>query len=402
MSIVLNKEELATNDLRRDALDILEAGLLAVNTKNILRDKVSVKEGILNIDGYFLDLSSYERVLFVGIGKCALDGAQVLEEILGHYLTIGAVIDVKDSSEAEFLKSKGKIKYLQGTHPLPSEQNVSATREILEMVKGLSEKDLVLTLISGGGSSLFESPIEGVTLEDIVKKTKELTARGADIYELNKARKEMSEVKGGKFAKACFPAKVVSLVFSDVLGNDISVIASGPTFLPSPDLGEVVNILVTSNRDALLKMEARAEELGYKSKIETETLSGNAREIGVKLANIKLEPKSCLLFGGETTVKIGENHGVGGRNQELVLAALAHIKDDEVLISSSSDGWDNTPHAGAIADREIFEKSKSLGLNVEEFLQGSDSYNFWKNCGGAISTGRLGSNVSDLVIMLSK
>lgn len=401
MSIILNKEELATNDLRRDALDILEAGLLAVDTEKILREKVSVKEGILNIDGYFLNLNSYQRVLFVGIGKCALDGARVLEEILGDYLTLGAVIDVKDSSEAEFLKSRGKIKYLQGTHPLPSEQNVSATREILEMVKGLSEKDLVLTLISGGGSSLFESPVEGVTLEDIVNKTKELTAQGADIYELNKARKEMSEVKGGKFAEACHPAPMINLIFSDVLGNDLSVVASGPTVLEESS-DDVKNILLLSNHDALLKMEARAEELGYKSQIETETLSGNAREVGIELANIKLESKSCLLFGGETTVKLVEEHGVGGRNQELVLAALAHIKEDQVLISSSSDGWDNTPHAGAIADREILEKSKSIGLNAEDFLNRSDSYNFWKNCGGAISTGRLGSNVSDLVIMLSK
>jgi glycerate 2-kinase len=411
MSIILNKEELGASELRKNALEILEAGLEAINTEKILRRKILVKDSILNINGHFLDLKSYERVFFVGIGKCALDGAKVIENILGDRLTEGVILDVKSVAEAESLR---KFKYFAGTHPYPSEQNIEATKQILEMVKDLNEKDLVITLISGGGSALFELPIDGVSLEDIINKTKELTAKGADIYELNAARKEMSQVKGGKFAEIIFPAHVVSLIFSDVLGNDISVVASGPTVLESKPLpfapplrggvgeGLVRNILIASNADALEAMEEKAEELGFETIIETDRFSGNASEFGKSLAFREPKPKTCILFGGETTVKIKNPNAVGGRSQEVALSALPYIKNDSVLICAASDGWDNSDYAGAIIDVELFEKSKQLGLNTEEFLQKNESYNFFKQTGGAISTGRLGSNVSDLVIIIYK
>jgi glycerate 2-kinase len=399
MSIILNKEELATNPLRGDALQILEAGLQAVDTEKILKRKISIKDGVLNIDGYFLDIKSYAKVFFVGIGKCALSGAKVIESILGDYLTEGIVLDVKSVAEAENLK---KFRYFQGTHPLPSEQNISATKEILEMVKGVTEKDLIINLISGGGSSLFELPVDGVTLENIVEKTKEMTAKGADIYELNAARKEMSQVKGGKFAEICSPAQVISLLFSDVLGNDISVIASGPT-VSNIAKDRVKNILVASNADALEAMESKAQELGFEASIETDRFSGNAAEKGKELALREPKSKTCILFGGETTVKILENHGEGGRNQEMALSALPFVKKDSVLVCVSSDGWDNTDHAGAIADQKLFDEAKALNLNPGEFLKKSNSYNFFKQIhDGAIYTGKLGSNVSDLYILIYK
>lgn len=398
MSIILNKKELATNKLRADALDILEAGLEAINTQKILRNKVLVENGVLYVKGLEngLDLKNFKKIIFVGIGKCALSGAKTMEEILGDYLTIGAAIDVRDATEAISLK---KIKYFKGTHPLPSEQNILATKEIVEMIQDLDPKDLVISLISGGGSSLFELPARGFSLKDIIKKTDDMTKEGADIYKLNAVRKEMSQVKGGKFAKKCLPAKVVSLIFSDVLDNDISVIASGPTV---PDLEDIKikNILLCSNHDALISMQKRAESFGYKTKIATENLSGNATEVGKKLASIELEKNSCLLFGGETTVKVVENHGVGGRNQELILSALSCAKSDFLVAAIASDGWDNTDHAGAIADAEMLEKAKNSGLLLEQFLLKSDSYTFWKKINGAIFTGRLESNVSDLVIMI--
>lgn len=405
MSIILNKGEIATNQLRRDALDILEAGLEAVETGKVLRKKVKVENGILNIDGNFLDLNNYERIFFVGIGKCALSGAAVIEGMLGKKLTAGIALDVKEAADAEALASQSKIKYFQGTHPLPSEQNVEATKEILEMVKGVTEKDLVVCLVSGGGSALFELPIPRFNLDTIIQKTKELTAKGADIYELNAARKEMSQVKGGKFAELCQPAHMVSLIFSDVPGNDPGVIASGPTILPSPASrrgagGEVRNILICSNTDALEAMEEKAAELGYAATIETDRLTGNAAETGKELAEREVKPKSCILFGGETTVIISQDHGTGGRNQELALSALLNIKENSLVLSAASDGWDNTDHAGALSDKELLEKSKQLGLNAEEFLKKSDSYNFFVQASGAISTGKLESNVSDLVILM--
>jgi len=427
MSTILNKEELSTNVLRKCALEILEAGLEAVNTEKILRKKVKLENGILSVNNEFFNLQSFNHLIFIGIGKCALNGAKVMEEILGDYLAIGIAIDVRDPSESKLTK----IKYFQGTHPLPSQQNVEATKEILKMVENLAEKDLVICLISGGGSALFDLPDEAATaklglpgetsLETILRITKELTAKGADIYELNRARKEMSQVKGDKFAKLCQPAQIISLIFSDVPGNDISIVASGPTVfegaaednsLRSQDASHIslqefpqlpINILLASNHDALVAMRSKAEETGFSSFVETEILSGNAAEVGKILAERELKPRTCILFGGETTVKIGENHGVGGRNQEMALSALPYMQADSVLVCAASDGYDNTDHAGAIADRQLFEKAKDLGINPEEFLNKSDSYNFFKKIGdGAIYTGKLGNNVSDLVILLYK
>jgi len=245
-------------------------------------------------------------------------------------------------------------------------------------------------------------------LEHIIDKTKELTAKGADIYELNTMRKSLSQVKGGKFAEICSPAQMVSLIFSDVLGNDIGMIASGPTVLDTPS-ERVRNILVLSNHDALLAMKNKAESLGYDSIIETETLSGNASEVGKELAQREPKPGTCILFGGETTVKLpafapesGLRRGEGGRNQEMTLSALSYISDNSILVCAASDGWDNTDHAGAICDKELFEKAKSLNINPEEYLEKSDSYNFFKKIGGAIYTEKLGSNVSDLYIIIYK
>ena len=280
MSIILNKEELATNPLRKDALEILEAGLGVIDTEKILQKKFP--DIVKNFD-----LKSYNKIFFVGIGKCALDGAKVIEEILGDYLTEGIVLDIKQGN----LK---KIRSLAGTHPYPSEQNVEATKEILKMVGSLTEKDLVICLISGGGSALFELPMPGITLDNIIEKTKELTAKGADIYELNAIRKSMSQVKGGKFAKLCYPAQIISLIFSDVLGNDLSVIASGPTVLDEPS-EKVKNILLVSNHNALEAMKVKAEEFGFNTTIETEVLSGNAAEMGKELAIRKPKSNTCIL-----------------------------------------------------------------------------------------------------------
>lgn len=424
MSIIKNKSELANSKLRADALDILEAGLEVIQTKKILREKIRIENDNLIIqngnktESTVVPLSYSGRgvrgegdgkVIFIGIGKCALDGAKVMEEILGEHLTTGAVIDVRDESEAADLK---KCRYFQGTHPLPSEQNVQATKEILNMTGDLTEEDLVICLISGGGSSLFDVPNEAGTaklglpretpLQTIIRVTKELTSQGADIYELNEERKKMSLVKGGKFAKICKPARMVSLIFSDVPGDDISVIASGPTFTEG-----VENILICSNKDALNAMRVKAQELGFEAKIETDRFSKNAAEFGKELAQKEINPKTCLLFGGESTVIVPNpptgGHGLGGRNQELALSALLYIREDELLLASASDGWDNTDHCGAMVDTELMQKAKTLGIAPENFLLRGDSYNFFKQIGdGAISTGRLGSNVSDLVIILSK
>lgn len=413
--------------LRECALDILEAGYSAIETEKILRSKIVIDEnGTLCVENTGFQCSFYERIFFVGIGKCAFDGAKVVEEILGDRLTDGIAIDVKGGK----LK---KIRSYVGTHPYPSEVNISVTQQVLSMLRGVTEKDLVLVLVSGGGSSMLCLP-HNMNCDTLVNITKTLTQKGADIYELNTVRKHFSEIQGGGLAKVCYPAQVISLIFSDVPGNDMGMVASGPTvydkttvadaakilikydmletciphdsqFLETPKhpkyFVNVKNIIVCSNQDALLAMKSKSEDLGFDTRIETNTLSGNASQVGRDLASREVQLNTCILFGGETTVKV-VGDGVGGRNQELVLAALSHMRPDSVLISASSDGWDNSDHAGALADTELFEKAKNLSVNVEEYLNRSDSYNFFKTVGGAISTGRLGSNVSDLYIMLYK
>lgn len=429
MSLIKNKKDLLeeNEELREDALSILEAGLEAVDTAKILRSKLTISGETFCVEGspeggVGFQCQFFKRIFFIGIGKCAFDGAKQLEEILGNQLTEGIVLDVK----AGILK---RIKSFQGTHPYPSETNLSVTRQILDMVSDVTERDLVIVLVSGGGSSLLCFPHD-IDCAGLIQITEHLIKKGADIFELNTVRKHLSEVQGGGLSKLLYPAQVVSLIFSDVLGNDIGMIASGPTvmdnttvedalkifkkygmslpegksFIETPKsdryFEKVKNFLLVSNRVALLAMQEKAVELGYDSIIESDTLSGDASEVGSELASRKIKNGTCILFGGETTVKV-RGDGFGGRNQELVLSALLNIKKDTVILSASSDGWDNTPFAGAVADEFILNKAKSLKLEPEKFLINNDSFNFWKKIKtGAISTGRLGSNVSDLIIML--
>lgn len=425
MSIILNKQKLleSGSPLRAPALEILEAGLQAINTEKILRSKITLEQGgTICIADTGFQCSFYERIFFIGIGKCAYDGAKVIEDILGDRLTDGVVIDVKGG----VLK---KIRSFVGTHPYPSPINISVTGQILNMIKGVTERDLVLVLVSGGGSALLCLPHD-MTCETLVDVTKSLTEKGADIFELNTVRKHFSEIQGGGLAKVCFPAQVVSLIFSDVLGNDIGMVASGPTvydettvadavqilrkyeinfeggFLETPKdpkyFLHVKNVLACSNKDALKAMCTKAEELGFRAKIADSALSGDATEVGRRLALQKTESQSCVLWGGETTVKV-RGKGEGGRNQEVALAALTHLSPGSLFAAISSDGWDNTDHAGALVDGAVLEKVRSLNLDPAGYLQKNDSYNFFKNLGdGAICTGRLGSNVSDLYILLSK
>lgn len=421
MSIILNKDELleTNSELRSCALEILEEGYLAINTEKILRERIVLeKGGTLCIEDTGFQCSFYDRIFFIGIGKCAFDGAKVIEDILGDKLTDGIVLDVK----AGVLQ---RIQSYAGTHPYPSEINMSVTRQILDMVKGVTERDLVLILISGGGSSLLCLPYQ-IDCESLVEITKTLTKKGADIHELNTVRKHLSEVQGGGLAKICYPAQVISLIFSDVLGNDISMVASGPTVfdtttnedaknilekydIQSPSLLEtpkdpkyflsVKNTLVCSNENALKAMKLKAENLGFNTLIEDRALAGDATEVGRTFASREPSPKTCILFGGETTVKVKGN-GEGGRNQEMALSALSYLKPNSLLLSAASDGWDNTEFAGALADTALLEKAKNLNLIPEKYLAESNSYHFFKQVGGALCTGRLGSNVSDLYIML--
>jgi len=429
MEIIKNRKELATNKLRADALEILEAGYSAILTERVIKSKVVLDGNRLSVMGRDYDLDSYERIFFVGIGKCALDAAESMEELLGDRITDGVVIDVRSGASLKHLK------IYQGTHPLPSEKNMEAAKNIVEMLDDTSEKDLVIIVISGGGSALLCLPNE-LRCEELAKITDTLMKKGAAINEINTVRKHTSKIQGGQLAKLAYPATVLSLIFSDVPGDYLSIIASGPTVIDSTtkedaekiinkynlweDTGiekhelletpkegmyfeKVNNVLLVTNKVALEAMADKSTELGYNAKIESTQLEDEASEFGRKLTELN-EKKSCILFGGETVITFekGKEYGAGGRNQEVALAALSSVADNSIVVAAASDGWDNCEYAGAIADKELYEKSKELGIDIEKALDTHSTYDFYKKVGGYIKTGKTGVNVSDLYFVLTK
>lgn len=279
---------------------------------------------------------------------------------------------------------------------------------------------------------MFESPFN-INLDKLIEVNKALLHSGADIYEMNTIRKHLSKVKGGGLAKLLSPAKIISLIFSDVPGNDLSFIASGPTVMDKTDVRQaldiydkynmqnlklseenftqtpkeekyfekVENILMLSNLTALNAMMEKAKKINLKAEIFSDRFQSDAELAGKAL--IKNTPDhSVLLAGGETTVKVMNKQGKGGRNQEVVLASLYELDENTVIASFDSDGWDNSPVAGAIGDIQTLEKAKNSGLNPHEFLKDNNSLVFFKNLGDAIITDKLPSNVSDLIIIYKK
>lgn len=426
---ILNAEKLAVNQARRAVLAMAEAGLQAVDTRAATRASIKFEDNRLRVNDQTYSLVGTKRIFLVGVGKCAIEAAAALEEILGPKLFDGIVLGI-DDGETSKLK---KIKVLLGTHPMPTEKNVAATKAIVAMLDSLTEEDLVIIIVSGGGSTLLCLPEAGASCVEEGLVLKQLFRAGADIRDINTIRKHLSLARGGYLAKYAYPAQVISLIFSDVPGNDIEFIASGPTVkdmttvqdaknilakygiitlngsgrglieTPKEDkyFQGVQNILLVSNNLALRAMADKAQEFGYAPAICTDHLTGEAREVGIRvLAELKTAaPKSVRLYGGETTVTI-KGQGQGGRSQELALVALHSIEPGEVIMAFASDGRDNTDAAGAICDTMIKEQAAKLGLDPNAFLQNNDSYTFFEKTGGHIITGYTGSNVSDLLIAL--
>jgi glycerate-2-kinase len=426
LPLIKNMNELGTTPLRRDALAILEAGYEAVSTERVIREEVEVSGNDICIKGRNICLTDYQRIFFVGIGKCAVDASLVFEELLGDRITEGIVLDVKNG----IFK---KLRSFAGTHPHPSLFNVTATKEIVRMLQGVTEHDLVIVIVSGGGSSLLCLPHD-IKCDTLREMTETLWSHGATIAEVNTVRKHLSDIQGGQLARLVYPATVLTFLFSDVPGNDIGTIASGPTVrdettvedaerilakydvltqckLPNCELVEtpkeqkyfdrVFNILLVTNEKALEAMKKKGEELGYHAEIKDTGAEGFAAPFGRRLGELPLPARSCELYGGELTVEI-RGKGEGGRAQECALAAVTTITDHRVLVAASSDGWDNTDVAGAIVDAGDRKRARTLGLSPEEYLARNDSYHFWKKAGGAIVTGRTGINVADFYFVLSE
>ena len=416
------------NELRRDALSIAEAGYKAINTEEVVRDKVRVVDGELCIGDNKYKIDG-RRVFYVGVGKCAITAGHVLERILGDALTAGVALDIADVNP----NSGSKIEVQIGTHPLPSEVNVRGAKRIIGFLADKNENDLVIFVVSGGGSTMLCLPQDPMTADAESALFQELTGKGAPIQEMNTVRKHISRARGGALAAASYPAEVISLIFSDVPDNDVATISSGPTALDSSTVRDaqailtkygieakdvefietqkdekyfthVTNILILSNKDALSGMKSEAVRRGYETTIVNEHFTGEARDIGRTVAE-KLHssaPKTAFLYAGESTVTLDEHAGSGGRNQEMAIAALECLNTDELIMPFASDGRDNTDHAGAIADETTRAHARDKNLSTKEYLDVHRSYDFFKSSGDALITGYTGSNVSDLMIALKK
>jgi len=425
---IQNFEALAVNELRRDALGIAEAGYEAIHTEKVIRSKVHIIDGELRIGNKAYPIAR-RRIYFVGVGKCSFAAAGAIEKIFGDKLTGGIAFDVSAHDKDDITNIETYI----GTHPLPSEVNERATERIMEFLSGRTENDLVIMFVSGGGSTLLCIPPATMTCSDEGELFKELTARGAPIQDMNTVRKHISYARGGALAEASYPAEVVSLIVSDVPDNDIAYIASGPTVLDSSTIADaqavlakygmesmniafietpkdenyfkrVTNLLFITNQDALVAMKDEAVRRGYSATIVSDHIAGEARDLGRSIVE-KLHASTAntaLLYAGESTVALSGNTGMGGRNQEMALSALAHIHSDELVLPFASDGRDNTDHAGAIADELTRTHAREKNISAEEYLDAHRSYDFFTTAGDALLTGYTGSNVSDLIIALKK
>jgi len=421
--VIKNYASIATTKLRKDALQILEAGLRAIETQGAVKKVVRLNGEKLLIGKKTYELKTFKRIFVVGIGKASLESAIALESILGNRITDGIVLDVK----------KGNLKYMksiQGTHPFPSFENIRATGEIIGLLKAVDSQDLVVAIVSGGGSALLCWPYQ-MECNDVTAITKTLMDKGATIREMNTVRKHISEAQGGQFARLAYPATIAGLIFSDVPGDDLSMVASGPTYLdtstakdakrilekysvltvckmPSCHLIEtpkdpvffqhVTNTCVVSNGIATEAMMNQAKALGYKPVLYSNDLQGEAREKGKMLAQL-VKPGEVLIAGGETTVQV-KGKGLGGRNQEFALGALDSVNEDLLVLSCGSDGIDHSPVAGAFVDEGVKKKAKELKLKPEPFLEKNDSFAFFQKTKTFLDTGVTGMNVSDLMLAI--
>lgn len=428
-----------------DARAIFHAAVRAVQADALLEGEDWDRVGSRKI-------GSYERVHVVGMGKAALAMASVLEAKLDRKIT-GGVIAVPEGYPASLpghLRSPSRIQAIEAGHPLPDEGSRRAAERILEIATDAREGDLVIVLVSGGGSPLCADFAGEVTLDDAQETFRLLLSSGADIYAMNTVRKHISNVGGGRLAAAADPADVLALIVSDVVGDDLSMIASGPTVpdrstyadakhvlddrslwdrVPSsvrdviergrtsepdaPHTGEptyvarVTNRLLATNEVALRAGAAEAQKRGYDTEILSSDMTGEAREVGRYLIETALERNSerplCLICGGETTVLV-RGTGKGGRNQEMALSASLgmHGQHREVVfLSGGTDGIDGaTDAAGAWCTPDTVQSGKKRGLDARDYLANNDSYTFFLHLDSLLKTGHTHTNVMDVQIIL--
>lgn len=442
------------SDLRDHALAVFEAAVAAVDPFEAVKSSLhlegeTLRVGLGEAPLWSADLRSVGRLVLVGAGKASAPMAQAVESLLADKIDEGLVI-VKHGHGAPL----ERVRLVEASHPIPDTSGLEGAKAVGELLDSMKADGLVISCLSGGGSALMPSPSEGLTLEDKQSLTRLLLKSGATIEETNALRKHCSRAKGGQLARRAYPAGVLNLIVSDVIGDRLDTIASGPfapdetTFAdcwailkryklteripPSvvihlkkgidgevpetpkcsdPCFEGVRNMVVANNRKALEAASKKASSLGYSTCLLTDSLQGESREVAKVLAAVAREvlksaspvgPPACLLAGGETTVTVG-GPGTGGRCQELALAGALALGGLEavVVLAAGTDGTDGpTDAAGAIADGSTLERAALHKLDPDEHLQANDSYSFFKALGDLITTGPTLSNVMDVICIL--
>ncbi|HZY46335.1 MAG TPA: glycerate kinase, partial [Candidatus Bathyarchaeia archaeon] len=436
---------------RRAIAEAINSALVAADPRAIMKNNVRLEGDALHVSGHTVSLSKFSRLLVIGAGKAAGNMAAELERILDGRITAGSV---NIPAYTKPWPRSSRISFNPATHPIPSEKGVRGVKKMLELVGTPSKTDLVICLVSGGGSALMPLPASGVSLRDKQTTTEMLLKSGASIEETNCVRKHLSGVKGGRLAEKLHPATVLTWIISDVVGDPLGAIASGPTVpdettysdayrvvqlrgllhripravkehlkkgkagrLPeTPKPGSrvferVFNTLVGTNKQSCFEAAYTLERNGYQVMILSTRIRGEAREVGKVLSGvvsdirenrIPISPPAAIVTGGETTVTV-HGRGRGGRNQELVLSAAQLVRglSGVVLSSVGTDGVDGpTDAAGAVADATTVERGLNKGLDTDAYLRENNSYSFFKKLNDLIITGPTGTNVNDIVIAI--
>ncbi len=434
--------------VHRDVLLAIDSALEAANPANIVRRHLQLDHGTLHVDNLKYRLSRYNRIFVIGGGKASGYMGEEVERLLGARIAGGTII------VPAYLRPRPRghrISYQYGTHPIPSEKNIQAVRQVLDLVETADSSDLVVFLLSGGASALLDNPVQRVSVRDEKMTTELLLRSGATIQEINTVRKHISRIKGGRLAELLKDTNLLTLIVSDVVGDPLDAIGSGPT-VPDPttyrdaklilenydvwsripvsvrrvitdgvngkvpetpkdpqELGEVKNVLIGGNRESCLAGLSSMKNQGYDTRLLSTHIVGEAREVGGILGSIindaldgdLVSKPGCFISGGETTVTV-KGKGQGGRNQEFALAAAISIEGSKstVVGSIGTDGVDGpTDAAGGLVDGTTVTRGRKLGMDPEVFLANNDSYHYLAKTGDLVKTGPTGTNVNDMMIM---
>ncbi len=437
-------------ELRSNALQILSVALDTVDPKVAIQNKIRIDREFLSAGEWSCELASLKRILVIGGGKAGGAMAEAVESLLGERVTAG-IVNILKGTEAKYTLKK--IRLLGTSHPVPDRCGANGVEEMLNLVANASKDDLIIVLISGGGSAIMPCPADGISLEDIQTITSKLLKKGATINDLNAVRKHLDVFKGGQLAKRCGSARILSIILSDVVEDPLDIIASGPTSPDSstwfdaidvlkkydvwensprsvrnrlekgirgeieetPKVGDpvfekVFNFIVANNSGACEAAVTEATRLGYNGLILSTMIEGEARHVGSVYAGIAREVSSsgrpvktpaALVLGGETTVEV-RGSGRGGRNQEVAISVAQKISGLNCVVAClATDGVDGpTDAAGAIVDGNTLKRAQAANLSIDFYLKENDSYSFFNHLGDLIVTGPTGTNVNDLTLIL--